>query len=478
MIKRVMIAAPGSGSGKTGVTIALLSSLKKQKKKTVSFKCGPDYIDPLFHRSVLGIGSFNLDTFFTGEEKTKELFESNSEGYEYAVIEGVMGLYDGLGGIKEEGSSYHLAKTLQAPVILVVDGKGMGKSLAALIKGYQDYDVHHLIKGVILNRVSSSFFEIIKPVIERENHVKVLGYLPERKDVSVSSRHLGLVTPDGISDLGEVIGKLTQEFEAGISAEDLQKIFDDSEKSGPEEITEELKEEEGKKREITESRNFTATEGKKETKNGKCVIAVARDEAFCFLYEENIRELEKCGAKIQYFSPLRDGNIPEDADALLLPGGYPELYLKELSSNETMLESVRDAYKNNMPVVAECGGFMYLHRSITDMEGKEFQMAGVIDSVCRYTGRSVRFGYIEVREKKESFLPPGECIKGHEFHYYDSVGNGDSCIACKPVTGKEYECIFSNERCFLGYAHLYYPSNREFARNYVKKACEYRHGKQ
>ena len=456
MIKRVMIAAPKSGSGKTSVTLALLSSLKKQNKKTVSFKCGPDYIDPLFHKRVLGIESFNLDTFFTDEDTTRSLFDNDSAGYDYAVIEGVMGLFDGLGGIKEEGSSYHLAQVLKAPIVLVVDAKGMGKSVTALIKGYQNYDKDNLIKGVILNRVSSSFYKIIAPVIEEENGISVLGFIPEQKDVNISSRHLGLVTPNDIENINDVIERLRSEFDANVSQDLFEKIFDDSEKT--EYKTEEIKE--------------SKTEGS--DSKSDCVIAVAKDDAFCFLYEDNIKELKKHGASIKYFSPIKDDSIPNDADALLLPGGYPELHLEELSSNKSMMQSIKDAYTNKMPMVAECGGFMYLHNSIRDKDGKTFETAGIIDGECTYTGKSVRFGYIEVREKKSSFLNENEYIKGHEFHYYDSTKNGDSCIAGKPVTKKEYDCVIEGENFWLGFPHLYYPSAPSFAENFVKKACEYK----
>ncbi len=460
MIKRVMIAAPKSGSGKTSVTLALLSLLKKQQKNTVSFKCGPDYIDPLFHKRVLGIDSFNLDTFFTDEETTVSLFDEDSNEFDYAVIEGVMGLYDGLGGIREEGSSYHLASVLKTPIILVVDAKGMGKSVTALIKGYQDCDKDNLIKGVILNRVSSSFFKIIAPIIEEENKISVLGFIPENKDINISSRHLGLVIPNDITDINRVIEKLSEEFEANVSFDKLQNIFDDSANVSY-------------KKELLDTKNNNITINEKRD----CTIAVAKDDAFCFLYEDNLKLLKKYGAAIKYFSPLKDKSIPEDADALLLPGGYPELHLEELSNNKSMMESIKEVYDRNMPIVAECGGFMYLHNSITDKDGKQYNTVGVIDADCTYTGKSVRFGYIEVSEKNPSFLNTGECIKGHEFHYYDSTYNGESCTAKKPVTGKEYDCIINDDCHWMGFPHLYYPSNPSFAENFVKKACEYRRSK-
>ena len=200
-INRFMIAAPKSGSGKTMITCALLQLLKDSGKNVLSYKCGPDYIDPMFHKKVLGVPSKNLDTFFTDEKTTVQLFLDERADGDFAVLEGVMGLYDGLGGIYEQGSSYHLAKVTQTPIILVVDAKGMGKSVLALIAGILQYDTHHLIKGVLLNRMSKGYYDIIKPLIEKELSVKVVGYFPEQKDIGLSSRHLGLVMPDELSDI-------------------------------------------------------------------------------------------------------------------------------------------------------------------------------------------------------------------------------------------------------------------------------------
>ena len=200
-INRFMIAAPKSGSGKTMITCALLQLLKDSGKNVLSYKCGPDYIDPMFHKKVLGVSSKNLDTFFTDEKTTVQLFLDERADGDFAVLEGVMGLYDGLGGRYEQGSSYHLAKVTQTPIILVVDAKGMGKSVLALIAGFLQYDTHHLIKGVLLNRMSKGYYDIIKPLIEKELSVKVVGYFPEQKDIGLSSRHLGLVMPDELLDI-------------------------------------------------------------------------------------------------------------------------------------------------------------------------------------------------------------------------------------------------------------------------------------
>ena len=202
-VDRFMIAAPKSGSGKTMITCALLQILKDMGKTVASYKCGPDYIDPMFHRKVLGVPSKNLDTFFTDEETTRELFLSGRSEGTLAVLEGVMGLYDGLGGIYEQGSSYHLAKVTRTPIILVVDAKGMGKSVLALISGFLRYDTEYLIKGVLLNRMSKGYYDIIKPLIEEELCIKVIGYFPEQKDMHLESRHLGLVMPEEVPELKE-----------------------------------------------------------------------------------------------------------------------------------------------------------------------------------------------------------------------------------------------------------------------------------
>lgn len=200
------------------------------------------------------------------------------------------------------------------------------------------------------------------------------------------------------------------------------------------------------------------------------------DEAFCFYYEDNLRLLEKCGAKLQYFSPLHDTELPDNCDALLLGGGYPELYAKELSENISMRKSIKTAFEAGLPTVAECGGFMYLHTYIHN-QNCVFDMAGVLDGWCHFKGKLVRFGYIELEEKHSNFLPSDEKIRAHEFHYYDSTDNGADCIATKPATGRSYDCVISHDNYWLGFPHLYYPSNPHFAESFVRKAYEYRRNK-
>ena len=482
-----MIAAPKSGSGKTMITCALLQLLKDSGKNVLSYKCGPDYIDPMFHKKVLGVPSKNLDTFFTDEKTTVQLFLDERADGDFAVLEGVMGLYDGLGGIYEQGSSYHLAKVTQTPIILVVDAKGMGKSVLALIAGFLQYDTHHLIKGVLLNRMSKGYYDIIKPLIEKELSVKVVGYFPEQKDIGLSSRHLGLVMPDELSDVKKQLNETADRLKKTI---DMDLFIDIAEAA--DEISDSESADEDKRQTLKNAEPMRIQD-----QNNTVNIAVAMDEAFCFYYEDNWKLLEKCGAKLQYFSPIHDTKLPEDCDAMLLGGGYPELYAKELSKNVSMLNAIKKAFKAGMPTVAECGGFMYLHTYIrnicddTDEQNKadvqnkadiqndmnKSKLVGALDGGCHFKGKLVRFGYIELAEKHSNFLPLNEKIKAHEFHYYDSTDNGADCIATKPATGRSYDCVISHDNYWLGFPHLYYPSNPHFAESLVRKAYEYRRNK-
>lgn len=465
-INRFMIAAPKSGSGKTMITCALLQLLKDSGKNVLSYKCGPDYIDPMFHKKVLGVPSKNLDTFFTDEKTTVQLFLDERADGDFAVLEGVMGLYDGLGGIYEQGSSYHLAKVTQTPIILVVDAKGMGKSVLALIAGFLQYDTHHLIKGVLLNRMSKGYYDIIKPLIEKELSVKVVGYFPEQKDIGLSSRHLGLVMPDELSDIKKKFNETADRLKKTIDMDLFMDIAAEADEIGDSGSADKDKRQTLKNAELMRPQD----------QNNTVNIAVAMDEAFCFYYEDNLRMLEKCGAQLLYFSPLHDTSLPKDCDAMLLGGGYPELYAKELSKNISMRKSIKTTFEAGLPTVAECGGFMYLHTYIHN-QNCVFDMAGALDGECHFKGKLVRFGYIELEEKHSNFLPPDEKIRAHEFHYYDSTDNGTDCIATKPATGRKYDCVISRDNYWLGFPHIYYPSNPHFAENFVKKAQEYERNK-
>ena len=454
-LNRIMVAAPGSGSGKTTITCSLLMVLKNRGEQVVSYKCGPDYIDPMFHKQVIGIPSKNLDTFFTDEDATKELFLKNRTEKDFVVMEGVMGLFDGLGGIREEGSSYHLAKVTETPIVLVINAKGMGRTLIPMIAGFLKYDKEKLIKGVILNKMSKYYYEIIKPLIEEELRIRVLGYFPDEKDINLESRHLGLVMPNELEDIQKRLQVMSKRFEKTVDVEEIEHIAEQA-------------------KELLLAQKPLNINGCSDKECGRPVIAVAKDEAFCFYYEDNLLMLQEKGAKITYFSPLHDAKLPDCCDALLIGGGYPELYAGELSRNVNMRNAIKQAIDTGMPIVAECGGFMYLHESITDKDGISHPMVGVIPATCGYKGKLVRFGYVEIRENKSCFLPAGQLIKGHEFHYFDSTDNGDGCTAQKPTTGREYSCVMEGDNYWMGFPHLYYPSNPFFAENFVKKAGKYK----
>ena len=454
-LNRIMVAAPGSGSGKTTITCSLLMVLKNRGEQVVSYKCGPDYIDPMFHKQVIGIPSKNLDTFFTDEDATKELFLKNRTEKDFVVMEGVMGLFDGLGGIREEGSSYHLAKVTETPIVLVINAKGMGRTLIPMIAGFLKYDKEKLIKGVILNKMSKYYYEIIKPLIEEELRIRVLGYFPEEKDINLESRHLGLVMPNESEDIQKRLQVMSKRFEKTVDVEEIEHIAEQA-------------------KELLLAQKPLNINGCSDKECSRPVIAVAKDEAFCFYYEDNLLMLQENGAKITYFSPLHDTKLPDCCDALLIGGGYPELYAGELSRNVNMRNAIKQAIDTGMPIVAECGGFMYLHESITDKDGISHPMVGVIPATCSYKGKLVRFGYVEIQENKSCFLPEGQLIKGHEFHYFDSTDNGDCCTAQKPTTGREYSCVMEGDNYWMGFPHLYYPSNPFFAESFVKKAEKYK----
>lgn len=446
-IPRIMIAAQGSGSGKTLLTCTLLQALKNQGLAPSAFKCGPDYIDPMFHQKVIGVSSRNLDTFFSDEEQIRALFCSQEQ--EIAVLEGVMGLYDGLGGIQKEGSAYHLASVLKAPIVLVIHAHGMGRSLLALIAGFLQYDTEHLIVGVILNRISKGFYETVKDLIESELHITVFGYFPEQKNLQLESRHLGLKMPEEIRELKEQIVQAADVLEETVDLAKLKQAAEEAPEINPGRLV------------------FP-----KLTESEKVKIAVARDEAFCFYYDDNLWMLEQAGAELLPFSPLHDKELPEGVSGLIFGGGYPELFAEQLEENQKMRQAVRTAIEQEIPSIAECGGFMYLHETLIASDEKSYSMCGLVPGSCRNTGKLVRFGYIGLEEKAAHFLG-GREIRGHEFHYYDSEANGTDCIARKPVSGKSWECVHQSDNHWWGYPHLYYHSNPAYVSHFLERAVCY-----
>lgn len=438
---RVMFAATRSGSGKTTVTCGVLAALKKQNIKVQAYKCGPDYIDPMFHRTVLGIDTGNLDTFFADADAIGRILARDTKGAELIVMEGVMGYYDGVGGTTTMASSYELSKVTKTPVVLIVDAKGASVTLAAIIRGIMEYKKDSRIVGVILNRVSPMFYSRIKHVIETECGIPVLGYLPEDASFAVPSRHLGLLQPDEMQKQRDWVETVAKAARKTIDIDGILEIAAQAEMLQIQKATGE-----------TEKSKFPA--GYR--------IGVARDAAFSFYYRENLRMLEDMGATLVYFSPLTDAHVSE-VDALIFGGGYPELYAKQLYENQSMRASVWQALEAGMPCHAECGGFLYLGKSLADAEGNVYEMVGFLDGAGFRTERLQRFGYVELAPQEADAFAVNTVLRGHEFHYWDSTDCGDACLAWKPLSKqKTYPCMVKKKGTFAGFPHLYYAGAENF----------------
>ena len=416
-------------------------SIKKTKYKVQAYKCGPDYIDPMFHRTVLGIDTGNLDTFFADADAIGRILARDTKDAELIVMEGVMGYYDGVGGTTTMASSYELSKVTKTPVVLIVDAKGASVTLAAIIRGIMEYKKDSRIVGVILNRVSPMFYSRIKHVIETECGIPVLGYLPEDASFAVPSRHLGLLQPDEMQKQRDWVETVAEAARKTIDIDGILEIAAQAEMLQIQKATGE-----------TEKSKFPA--GYR--------IGVARDAAFSFYYRENLRMLEDMGATLVYFSPLTDAHVSE-VDALIFGGGYPELYAKQLYENQSMRASVWQALEAGMPCHAECGGFLYLGKSLADAEGNVYEMVGFLDGAGFRTERLQRFGYVELASQEADAFAVNTVLRGHEFHYWDSTDCGDACLAWKPLSKqKTYPCMVKKKGTFAGFPHLYYAGAENF----------------
>lgn len=472
-LPRILLAAGASGSGKTLITCGLLQALKNRGLKIASFKCGPDYIDPMFHSRVIGAKSRNLDTFFTSGKRTRYLLGKNAADCDIAVMEGVMGFYDGVGGTTVRASAYDLAKETDTPVIFIVNSKGMSVSLAAYIKGFLEYKKDSRIRGVIFNQMSPMLYPRMKRLVEEEAGVRVVGYVPKVEDCVIESRHLGLVLPDEIPELQNRLRVLARILEETLDLEGILALAQEAEEL---EIPTDLADEEEAFRYQVGSEDEACEVLSSRTSEKRTVrIGVASDEAFCFFYEDNFRLLREMGAELVFFSPIHDSALPEKLDGLLLCGGYPELNGKALEDNERVRKEIAFAISQGMPCMAECGGFMYLHEEMEDMDGRFYRMAGVIPGRAYRTPKLTRFGYITL-EQKEPVLGDNELgpVPAHEFHYFDSESCGESFHASKPQSSRGWDCIHGSDRLLLGFPHLYYYANPRIPRAFLRKCLEYR----
>lgn len=432
---RILLAAPGSGSGKTLLTTGLLTLFQNRGIRCRSFKCGPDYIDPMFHKYVLGIDSCNLDSFFLSQEELRALFRKRAADAELSVLEGVMGYYDGIGGNSTSASTYEVATITDTPAILVVNGKGSSLSLAAQIKGFLDYRKDSHICGVILNKTNKMVGERLRSEIEKLG-VRYLGAVPVCETMDIKSRHLGLTMPQEQSELRGHLNAFAKQLEECLNVEGILELAGYSKKDEIRPID---------------------SESEPPTRR----MAVAMDEAFCFYYQENLDFLRQHGWEVVPFSPLHDVALPEQIHAILLGGGYPELYAKELSANEPMLVSIRNAHAEGIKILAECGGFLYLQEHLEDEMGNCWPMAGLIHADGFRTEKLGRFGYISLTQNG------AVRIKGHEFHYWESTAPGSAFRAEKPQSDRGWDCMYRTDSLLAGFPHLYYLSGPDLILSFL-----------
>ncbi|MGI5893269.1 MAG: cobyrinate a,c-diamide synthase [Candidatus Merdivicinus sp.] len=446
-IPRILLAAAGSGCGKTTVTCALLAAFQKRGIPLVGFKTGPDYIDPMFHRKVLGVPSRNLDLFLCSRENVARIFAEGSRENGLSVIEGVMGLYDGRSFTEDDCSANHLARELDVPTILILDVKGMSLSAAAVLHGFCTFRPNR-IRGVIFNRASSGMYPYYRQMAEAEG-IRSCGYLPFLPEASLESRHLGLITADEVENLRQKLEYLGDQASETLDLDAVLQIADEaSAQDWPDPFPQQIL-------------------------PNPPTIAIARDKAFCFYYEENLRLLEKLGAKLVEFSPLDDRGLPSEADGLWLGGGYPEEFAEQLAQNKDMRMSILKAIKAGLPTVAECGGYLYLLQKIAGRDGVYHEMVGALEGSAQMTDRLQHFGYAVLTAQKDNLLcKKGESIPIHEFHYSASTDDGNDFLSVRG--SRQRLTVHASENLYAGYPHLHLYGNPDFARNFVHRCAQWK----
>ena len=457
-MRKIMIAGTSSGVGKTTISLGIMRALTKRNLKAQPYKVGPDYIDPSFHTFITGRDSRNLDSYMLDDEKIKYIVNTASKDADISVIEGVMGLYDGFGTDIDNCSSSYTSKITKTPVILVINGKAMAASAAATVLGYINLDKNVNIIGVIANNVKTeSHFNIIKESVKKYCGLEVFGYFPPNDKFVLESRHLGLVPMDEVEKLSEKFSSLADEIEKYIDIDRIIELSESEEVVSKFDLVEEM-----------EKKNlFELAKGK--------TVAIAHDKAFNFYYRENIEIFEKLGIETKYFSPLEDIEVPT-CDFVYIGGGFPEIFAEKLEKNESIRKSIFDLYENNTPIYAECGGLMYLGKSIIDKSGVERNMVGIFEGISEMTPRLRRFGYCEGKAIEKTVISKeGACIRGHEFHH--SIFKSDEKCAYKMRKirdGKvvdEWEGGYSKKNTLATYLHTHFYNNLDCIENILKN-CE------
>ncbi len=451
---RLVIAGTQSGVGKTTVSLAILAALKARGRLVQPFKAGPDFIDPGHHSAATGRSSRNLDGWMLGEGVNREIFTRTAADADLSIIEGMMGLFDGSSPVNEIGSTAELAKQLDAPVLLVIDGSAMARSAAAIVSGYAKFDPALRVAGVLFNRVSSEgHYKLLKEAVEQETDVMVVGYLRPDPAVTISDRHLGLMTAME-QGTGELYGRLAKAAEETIDLDRIEELA----RSASEFVRDD---------EIATPR-LTPDASRLTVR-----VGIAYDQAFCFYYPDNLELLEAEGAELVRFSPLNDQVLP-DVDMLYLGGGYPELYGERLAGNVTMRTAIRQFAERGGTIYAECGGMMYLTQSIRDFGGISHEMVGIFSAETVMQKSGLTLGYRTVELSQDCILGvSGTTVRGHEFHYSTLVPKGRLDYACAlrdaRKESKGLDGLVAGNVLAL-YTHLHFASQPQVASALVASA--------
>ncbi len=462
MTRGFVIGATGSGTGKTTISLAILACLKDMGYTVAPFKVGPDFIDPGHHANVCGQTSYNLDSWMLPKAYNQTLFDKKTKNADIAVVEGVMGLFDGLDGTSEAGSTAQMAKWLDLPVVLVISAKGKARSAAAIVKGFEIFDPNLKIAGVIFSKTGSMrHYQYLKAAVEEHCTTPCLGYMPRNESIVMPERHLGLVTAQEAKLNDETMSILSTMVKDHI---DLSGLID------------RLDNKKNDNKQNEEIHHFERQEETYESltlRENSPTIAVAKDKAFCFYYPDNLEMLEQFGAKIVYFSPLSDDQLPDNIDGIYFGGGYPEVHAQILAQKTQMLEQINQYSKMGMPIYGECGGFMVLCHKLSGMDtDHQYHMSGCFDFSVQMSGRLRSLGYREITLKKDTIIgKKGQVLRGHEFHY-SSLENPDTQIQnIYDVTSRVGQDIqlkgYQDNNTLGSYLHLHFGSNPACAQQFV-----------
>lgn len=465
MQRRLIIAGTGSGVGKTTWTIGLMAALRGRGNVVQGFKCGPDYIDPSYHTAVTGRPSRNLDSWMMGERAVREAFIKGSEGADISIIEGVMGLFDGKSALSNESSTAHIGEILETPILLVVNVQSMGRSAAAIVRGFQQFAEGVRIAGVIANNAGSGgHYQLVKDAVEQMCGIPVVGWMDRDAQLSIPERHLGLVPSIERGEMDAYITRLGERVAENLELDRVLQLAECPDLAPAQPLVDAT---------LVPPLSIASA-----LVAPRVRVAVARDAAFHFYYPDNLELLERCGAELAYFSPLAGEPVPPDADGLYIGGGFPEEFAERLAGQHAGKQAVRRAIEDGMPTLAECGGFMYLTESIRDTRGQEYAMVGLIAGQCRMQTKYAAMGYREVKGQPGNFLlNEGESARGHEFHYSAFHPAGDLALSPAYVSESRWGTKpegYLTPNLVAGYTHLHFASRPELADRWVAACARYR----